>query len=430
MGINSAILRVIGKTSIARFVALLGSLFLLVIVGKSYGAESLGHFAMGQSAMLFIAIVARFGMNNSLIKFVGADPSSFRVKEYFKTAMVQSFFSSVGLVLLFFLFIFMFGENFWVGYNLKVITIMVLSSIPFTLLFIISGFMKGLGFPAKASLIENGGGSLIAASVVFLFKENLPGVEDVALVFFLSILIILIYSLSWSAIHIKKKINPDTIGGTFDKKEFRNTSKSFFALSVVQLVQQSGFILVIGLFLQADDLGVLKAAERAAFLVGFSMMIVNAVFPPKFSNAHANKDFAKIKNLGKMSASIGFIMAMPLFLACVFFAKDIMAVFGDGFSSGANFLIIIAFAQLINSSCGAAGFILTMTGNEIHAKRVAVASSFIGLIGIAIGANFLSGLGAASGLSVMIIGQNLACVFVIKKKLGFWLLPSFQFKTS
>jgi len=99
--LGSEIGRAMMRTFIARAVAALGAVSLVLVVGRLYGPEGVGTFALAQSLLLGAGILSRTGMDLALMRFVGQQHNSENVLLYLRWAASRSLLiSSLMLVIL------------------------------------------------------------------------------------------------------------------------------------------------------------------------------------------------------------------------------------------------------------------------------------------------------------------------------------------
>ena len=157
------------RTFIARGIAAVGGIVLFIVLGRLYGAEGVGVFALAQSIYLGAGILARYGMDNALMRYVGQDPTASAVPVYLRLALTKSaLLSTVAAVL-----VFLLRDQFALWFDAPMLGIVLpgiaLAIPPFTVAFVLAGFMKGIRKPATACLLENGGIALVATALVLLF---------------------------------------------------------------------------------------------------------------------------------------------------------------------------------------------------------------------------------------------------------------------
>ena len=160
-------------------------------------------------------------------------------------------------------------------------------------------------------------------------------------------------------------------------------------------------LLVLGIFLAADAVGVYNAAVRLAGLGLIVLTAFNAIFSPVISDLHNRGQEAQLSTLFKLVTRWIFTAAMPIFLVQMLFAPQIMGLFGPEFQVGAQALRLLSIGQLVNFATGAVGVMLIMSGrsniafiNSVVMLIVALALDFwlvpvYGLMGAAVAGAFV-----------------------------------------
>ncbi|MDH4573254.1 lipopolysaccharide biosynthesis protein [Salinicola acroporae] len=151
------------RTFAARGIAALGTILLGVVLGRFYGAQGVGVFALAQSVIFGAGIIACYGLNGSLMRYISQDNASPYILRYLRWALVRAGWLSLllggGIGLLHRQIAEAFGSP-----ELSSLLISIAVATPaFTLSFVLAGFLKGVNMPARASLQENGSISLLAA---------------------------------------------------------------------------------------------------------------------------------------------------------------------------------------------------------------------------------------------------------------------------
>jgi O-antigen/teichoic acid export membrane protein len=122
--------------------------------------------------------------------------------------------------------------------------------------------------------------------------------------------------------------------------------------------------LMLGYFTTADEVGIYGAATKTAMLTGMILISINTIFAPMIADFYHRKETQRLEKMFKFSGSWIYILSLPFFLMFVLLARDIMALFGDGFEPGWTVLLIISFAYYINASTGSVGNMLIMSGHQ------------------------------------------------------------------
>ena len=199
----------------------------------------------------------------------------------------------------------------------------------------------------------------------------------------------------------------------------------FFAINLVMVLCTHAGMLLLGLIGTDQAVAAFRVAERGAYLVGMSLILINMVIPPYIIEAWRNNDKQRIKKLLWQSALNGFLLSFPVALVLIVFGKEVVGiVFGSDFKEISYLpLVILTLGQLVNVLFGAALVLLTMTGFE----RDVIRAQLPGLIvnaGIAI---VLIPLWGASGAALgAVVGQftiNMIIAYFVAKRIK--IRPSF-----
>lgn len=418
----------LGRTFLARGIAALGSLALVVVIGRVYGASGVGVYALAHSLIMGAAILARFGMDNALMRFVGEDHHSPYVLRFFILACRRA----LGWSLLVSLAIF-FGrrglEYAFSAEGLAEVLVGIAVATPaFTLGFLLSGFFKGIRRPATACLLENGSVALLAGGLVLALHLLTPiqGLAAIGWAYAGAAWLVLgqgAWQL-WRWRHQQSlathRVSPLT-GVSWH--QFNVSSRAFFVMSLAGFMQSVLSIMVAGWLLTDEGLGLFKTSQQTAMLISFILIVINAIFPPRFASLHREGKSQALGRLARQGALLGVTIAAPILLMCLLFPSWVLGLFGSEFSQATSLLQILALAQLINVATGSVGFLLNMTGHESLMRNIALICNAIGLSAFFVLIPLFGPLGAAMALAFVLVIQNLVALYFVWRKLGIWTLP-------
>lgn len=421
---NSELIIALARTFIARGIAAFGGLMLVIVLGRLYGAAGVGVFALAQSIYLGAGILARYGMDKALMRYVGQDYQSSVIKRYLRWTIIQSLLLSAVAAVAVFLLRHDFAAWFSAPMLASVLPGIAMAIPAFTLAFVLSGFMKGARKPATACLLENGSISLIASGLFLLLYALLPlEIAYVGWAMALAAWLVLVQGAFQAWRWFAKQEFQAKPSTSVSREEFAASSQAFFVMSLAGFMQQVLAPLIAGLLLSSDELGLFRAAERTAFLITFILVVINAVLPPRFASLYSQNDLQALNALARNGALLGLALAAPMLLVCLIVPHWLLSLFGAEFSQGVNLLRIIAVAQLVNVATGSVGFLLSMTGNEKLMRNIALICNATGLAMIFILTSLLGVLGAALALALVLVMQNLIALVFVWRKLGIWMLP-------
>lgn len=418
----------LARTSVARGVAALGVLALGVVLARLYGAEGVGVFALAQSLMAGASLFARSGMDVAMVRFAGRDHTDSSVWQFLKGAILKAFAYSLLAAIAILLFRGLIAELFSAP-RLDDLLISITLAIPaFTLSFMLAGLMKGIRKPASASLLENGAVSLVASLIILAYVavQSQSELVHAGWAFCIAAWLVLVQGCAQAWFWLRG--TPSKRDYTLDelqeqRGEFYGASRSFFVLSLAKFSQSVLSILVAGLLLDAADVGLFKTAERAAMLIGFVLMVINAVFPSRFSSLFYRGDMGALGRLARLGGAVGLGLALPLLVLCLFVPQWVLGLFGPEFEQADSLLRIIAFAQLVNVATASVDYLLSMTGHEKLIRNITVTCSALGLAFYFVFISYFGVVGAAWAFASTMILQKSVSVYFVWKALGIWTLP-------
>src|SRR5690625_6773926 len=151
------------RTFTARGLTSVGSFVLIVVLGRLYGTQGVGVFALAQSLIMVAALLSRYGMDSALMRFVGRDLKSPCVFAYVRYAIVRAMPSSLVAGTVIFLTRNLWAKLFHAPELPPVLVGIVIATPAFTLCYMCAGFMKSVRQPAAACLLLQGGLALVTA---------------------------------------------------------------------------------------------------------------------------------------------------------------------------------------------------------------------------------------------------------------------------
>jgi len=411
-------------TLVARFLGA-GTMFLMTIFfARWLGVSDFGLFSLGLTVLFILGVVARWGMDQVLLKQVGShwefEPCV--AKGYVIGAIKLILFISVIFMLLIATFhkeiaISLFNKAefsevlFWFG----------LMTVPFSLNYTLAEAYKGAGKPILSAYLQNVitpfVAILIATTLYFSAQYNLILIIQS---FGIGIVVTLLFSiLLWKRIFIQIKNTKIAL------KDIFNEGWPMLLISSGALVIVWSAMIILGIFGSSKELGVYSSASRVVLLTSLILTSVNSITAPRYANLYKKGDLEGLKNLAQKSSRV--LLFLVLFPSTFLFAfpELVMSWFGEEFISGATILMILTVGQFINVASGSVGYILSMTGKERKVRDIMLITAVINIfISVTLVVDFgMYGVALATAISVSI--WNIWAMIEVRKHLGFWM---FSFK--
>jgi O-antigen/teichoic acid export membrane protein len=152
------------------------------------------------------------------------------------------------------------------------------------------------------------------------------------------------------------------------------------ALSQFVLSQQAD-VVVVGSLLSSRDAGFYTSANQLAWFVGFGGSTLLFMTLPMIAEFHASGDRDGLQRLIRFAVRAGLALSVPVLIFVVVFGKWLLRLYGPEFEAAYPVLVILSVLTVMFSSIGGlAGFLLTMTGHEKDAARIAAGSSVVNIV--------------------------------------------------
>lgn len=394
-----------------------------VVLARMYGPAQLGFYALGVTVAQVANVLAQFGMDNGVVRYVahyGAGGDTARVRGTILQALGVTFALSVALSGGIFLGAGFLAEEVFGKPFLETMFRAFSAAIPFlTLMSMTLWATQGFQTVKYATLVQHVLRPLINLALVVVFY--LLGVEILGAVaaYMLSMVLGAV-----AALYYLRRVFPELLESgvrpRYESRELSAVSGPMIVANLTQYVNLWTAVIVLGVFEPAPVVGVYDVAARTAGLSTLVLISFGGIFSPMASSLHQQ---GLMRDLGYLYEDVSrwsFTGSLFVFTVTAMLSRDIMRVFGEGFSSGWPVIVVIATAQLFNSSVGPTARLLAMTGYQ---KSVMV--STVGSALIAIAASLLlvppfGMLGAAAATAAALVAANVATLYFVRRRLGFW----------
>lgn len=178
-------------------------------------------------------------------------------------------------------------------------------------------------------------------------------------------------------------------------------------------------IIMLGWMGEPSEVGGLRAAQSAAQLVSFPLIIGNMLLAPQVAVLSKENNIDEMRRIFVLSARLAFLTALCIGLPMILWGKELInLIFGPEFSDLAFLpLIILVGAQLINVFFGQTGMYLTMSGYEketLKGQILALVLLFLSALGLI---PSFGVIGAALSVAIGLIAWNAVLGWKLYQKL-------------
>ncbi len=414
-----------------------------MVLARRLSPEDFGLFVLVISIIAFGTILARFGLDRTLVRFISESVSVGDKARVARTLWIATRLvvgSAVLVSLLCALFLNLFGSSL-LGLP-KPETLLVTAAMGLILLTLLQLFAESFrGFHELrfSSLFDaQNSGPLI--NVVFLFlllvvdrgqQLSLPRSLLCYVGALAAVLPFSLFFLGRTVSHYFVKSRPEPVTESLPK-ELRSTELVGVCLPIM-VSQVIGFIVfqadvwIAGVCCVGEDVALLASGRRLMQTVALPLAMVNMTVLSTIPELYIQGRIRELQRVLRATAAVAAVPSLVVLLAMAVFAEQVLAVaFGPFYRNASTILIVLCFGQLVRSWTGTCGNSLMLTG---YHRTVLVVDSIAATVlvlcgGIAASVYGITGLAIVS--SLVTAGENLALWFVARRCLGVWTHASFD----
>jgi len=339
-----------------------------IVLTRSLGPQFFGIYILTLSIISFGEIIALFGLENTLIKFVAefralGDAPRLRGAVFGVVGLV-AILSSIVCAGLFLLSPYLAERIFGKPNLIPVIKIMAFS-LPFTSLHRLStASLQGVKLIKYKVFVQQlflpfSRLSLFIISV-FLLGYGINGIVGAYVV---TEMLGAIFSVYFLIRHIPEiqGFKPVTV----EPKRILSFSSSLFFSTLFKHIMHRADVLIMGYFLPMAMIGIYGIAKRFTPFIILPLQAFNNIFAPMISDLYTNQKMKELENQFKTIARWIFTCSLPIFTLLTFYSEPILSIFGTDFVAGYAVMILLCMGQIVNAASGSVGYMLMMTGRPL-----------------------------------------------------------------
>lgn len=420
MNLKQYLIKTTGGVFFVKIIATMLSLVLSVVYARVMGAKEYGRIVYVISIITLLNTVVLMGLPQYIVREIarnlGAGQFSL-VKGMMKFAYILVLVTVIIVSILYFVGTYFFLDNikqqylFWLG--LPMILLLALNVLR-------AENLRAFRQPVKAQMPEQIIRPVFIL-VVALFGAIVFDIQfDAEKMMFVNIVSALV-SFFIGSFFLYKSIPSDVKKAAVDmtKLIWFKGMMSFFLLGGLGILNSRIDLVMVGSMRNSEETAYYRIAITASMIVSFMLMAVNQTIAPVIADLYHRKELDTLQMI--LTKSVRIVSSFTLL------AITILYIFGEwllGKLYGERFLpaflpmLILASAQLFNSTAGSVGNVMNMSGHQNITTKVFAFTALFNVI-----ANFImipvwgiSGAAAATGFSLIL--WNLIMVFLLYKKTG------------
>ena len=401
-------------TSISiRIVSAALSLLVTITVARKLELESAGNFFLALSITLFFSIIARFGMDNTMLRLSGAHKSKSFLKAVLGKSVVVIF--CFGILYAVTMTILKLTNTYNVfGLNNSTINLVILLAPTVSLLAIstlLSSYYQGRTKTVQAVFILN-----VYLNAAFLFT-----------ILALSISNATILSIAYSAasaialaisIVVKNDVFPFKLSSRLRYKALITTSSPVWiatiAINLCTLYPQ----LILSYMHETEFVAYFAVCQRICISMAILVSAVNMVVAPRIAKKYASGEPEKVLGELLYACSLLTALSIPLATGLLYFSDTILGLFGEEYKDAVPMLHILLIGQLFNMISGPVGFVLIMTKNSDALMYVVLTNLACTILHCPLLTLHYGLRGLACSVTLSLILQNCGFLYFVLRQFG------------
>ncbi|MFW6027788.1 MAG: oligosaccharide flippase family protein, partial [bacterium] len=154
----------------------------------------------------------------------------------------------------------------------------------------------------------------------------------------------------------------------------------FLVIAVVYLILSRVDMLILGMFVPAEEVGLYAIAARTAALLPMVQLAMAGVVMPRFAQLHAEGNREGLASLAQLSTLVLISIILPGALIACLFPGEILSIFGPEFAAAALPFVILVTGQLIAVSMGCTAELLLMSGYEKQLRNILAGAAVLQIL--------------------------------------------------
>jgi len=419
----SELLKGSGISFFLRFGGLAVGYLLTLVIANLFGAKGLGDYVLAITVLRLFTLLAKAGLDTTSIRFIASFASKDKWTSIFslrkQVITILSFTSVFASVLMYFLAI---PIADLINAKSEYIELNAFFVLPMAFFMLHYQSLRGLKRIAEFSFFYRMSQALFSVISIVIIYQFTQDSEVPVYAYLVSVIIVSFLSFLSFRFWLKNRSN----GKESAEKEIMSYSTLLKISIPLMFAQSVQFImawtdkLMLGAMTTPEDVGIYHTAFKLSMFAAVALMSINSIASPKFAEMFGKNDMEGLKKVVHQSTKMIFWTSVPLVTIFFIFPEFFLGLFGEEFKIGVTAFIFLSCGRLVSSFSGSVGNILQMTGNQNIYALILFFGAILNIVLnlILIPKYDINGAAVASMSSLIV--WNLAMVFVVKKKFGFY----------
>lgn len=306
-----------------------------VLLARMLGAEGAGLYFLALTVTAIASVVARVGLDNTLLRFTAAHSSVGEWAEV-KGATAKGIALTTALSLI--LTVILFAASPWLAGSVfskpdlaEPLRWMALATLPLSLFSLYAEMLRGLKHIFASQSLQGLLLPIVNVAALYFLARQWAVTGAAAGYLIASTLTALMGGWFWHraiAAHHEAR-------GNF---EWKTLFQSCLPLYGVDLLNRAFIpwtpLLLLGIWAGSAEAGIFGVATRTAGIIVVVLWVVNSIAAPKMAALYRQGDMESLAQIARKTTAMMTLFALPPTLLCLFFPGWVMSLFGERFGEG------------------------------------------------------------------------------------------------
>jgi len=192
----------------------------------------------------------------------------------------------------------------------------------------------------------------------------------------------------------------------YELQEWLHFAIPNFLTSIVDMTLESTDTLLLAFFaISNEQIGLYTAAIKLSGFIIMPQTSLNSMFAPTIAELHTKGEHEKLAIMFKVVTKWSLTLSLPIFFTITLFSRPILAISSHGFVEAWPILIAFALGNIINTSTGAVGYLLMMTGHQKVSVFNSITAVIINVVaGVVLAPRYgAMGVAVSTGLAIAVV---------------------------
>ena len=419
-----------GVSFLFRILGQVGGFALSFVIANKFGADSLGDYVLAIIVLRIGTMLAKMGIDTTAVRMISSFASQHKwqsIKLFIRKVIILLSLSSV-----FYSGVLYFAADYiadLINANKFHIEIVAFFILPMAFFILHYQCLRGLKKIGLYSFFYWFSQSIFSLFIIMFFlssidifsKEGFFVISNIPIyAYLLSLTIVSIASFIVYQLTIRKAyVTHNEIIDSINISQILSISIPLMFAQSGQMIMSWTDKLMLGAMESSVSVGVYHIAFKLSMFASITLMAVNSIAAPKFSELYAKDDMKGLQKVVRQSTKIIFWTSIPLIIIFFSFPKYFLGLFGVEFIIGINAFIFLACGKLVSAFSGSVGNLLQMTGKQVVFMKILFAGAILNIILNYILIPIWGINGAAIASMASIIFWNMSMVIFINREFGF-----------